>query len=86
VHVSRDILEAGIGSWKRDGSAMTKKTTTKKLSDNPKRWRAQAEKARRHAEQVSSPEIRQMMLELKRSYERLARRAEKRLNKSKSPN
>jgi hypothetical protein len=63
---------------------MTKKTTTKKLSGNPKRWRERAEKARRHAAQVSSPEIRQMMLELKRDYEHLARRAEKQLNKSKS--
>jgi hypothetical protein len=70
--------------WKQDGLAMTKKTTTKKMIDNPKRWREQAEKARRHAEQVSSPEIRQMMLELKRNYEHLARRAEKRLNKAKS--
>ena len=57
---------------------------TRKSSDDPKHWREQAEKARGHAEKVSSPEIKQMMLELKAKYEHLARRAEKRLSKSRT--
>jgi hypothetical protein len=81
VHAARDILEARgqTRRWRRGGLAMTRK-----MSDDPKRWREQAEKARRHAEQVSSPEIKQMMLELKLNYEHLARRAEKRLRKSRT--
>jgi hypothetical protein len=47
--------------------------------DDPEHWRARAEEARVHAEQMKDPETRRMMLGIAESYEQIARRADERL-------
>jgi DNA-binding ferritin-like protein len=51
--------------------------------NDPKHWRKRAEEARIHAEQLTDPEARRMMLEIAEDYETLAKRAEQRLRNSK---
>jgi hypothetical protein len=53
---------------------------TNNLRDDPKHWLDRAAKARVHAEQMSDPESKRMMLA--KNYEGLARRAEQRLAES----
>jgi hypothetical protein len=48
------------------------------LLNNVEHWRGRAEEARVHAEQMTDPEARRMMLEIAASYDKLARRAEER--------
>ncbi len=48
------------------------------LLDNAKHWRDRADEARVHAEQLTDPEAKRMMLGIAESYERLAHRAERR--------
>jgi hypothetical protein len=43
-----------------------------------KHWRARAEEARAHAEQLSDPVARQTMLKIAEEYEKLAQQAEAR--------
>ena len=43
-----------------------------------KHWRARAEEARVHAEQMDDPTVRQTMLKIAEEYEKLAQRAEAR--------
>jgi len=50
--------------------------------NDPKHWRERAEEARVHAEQISDPESKRMMLKIAEDYEKLAKRAEERLNAS----
>jgi hypothetical protein len=45
------------------------------LLNNVEHWRDRAEEARVHAEQLTDPEARRMMLDIAKSYERLAERA-----------
>ena len=52
---------------------------TRNLMDDPEHWRARAEEARVHAEQMKDPETRRMMLGIAESYEQIARRADERL-------
>jgi hypothetical protein len=44
----------------------------------PKHWRDRAEEARVHAEQMTDPEAKRMMLEIANGYERLAERVAER--------
>jgi hypothetical protein len=48
------------------------------LLSNVKHWQDRAEKARVHADQISDPEARRMMLDVAASYDKLANRAEQR--------
>jgi hypothetical protein len=48
------------------------------LLNDVKHWADRAEKARRHAEQLTDPEAKRMMLEVAASYDKLAKRAEQR--------
>jgi len=52
-----------------------------RLMNDAAHWRARAEEARVHAEQICDPEARRMMLEIAAGYERIAERAEQRLCK-----
>jgi hypothetical protein len=47
--------------------------------NDPAHWRQRAEEARVHAEQMTDPESRRMMLNIAEDYEKLAKRAEERL-------
>jgi hypothetical protein len=51
---------------------------TKNSRDDPKHWLDRAAKARVHAEQISGPESKRMMLGIAENYETLARQAEQR--------
>lgn len=48
------------------------------LLNNAKHWRDRAEEARLHAEQLTDPEAKRMMLDIAKSYDKLAARAEER--------
>jgi hypothetical protein len=48
------------------------------LLNNAEHWRNRAEEARVHAEQLTDPEAKRMMLAIAESYEKLAQRAGKR--------
>ena len=50
--------------------------------NDPKHWRERAEEARVHAEQMADPEAKQTMLKIAEDYEKLAERAEQRLQHS----
>jgi len=50
--------------------------------NDPKHWRERAEEARVHAEQMADPEAKQTMLKIAEDYEKLAQRAEQRLQHS----
>jgi O-methyltransferase involved in polyketide biosynthesis len=52
---------------------------TDKLFNNSRHWRNRAEEARKHAELISDPVAKRMMLEIVEGYEHLAQRAEQRL-------
>jgi hypothetical protein len=56
---------------------------TRSIRDDPKHWLERAAKARLHAEQMSDPESKRMMLGIAKNYEGLARRAEQRSLESK---
>jgi hypothetical protein len=47
--------------------------------NDPKHWRERAEEARTHAQQMTDPEVKRMMLTIAEDYEKLARRAQERL-------
>ena len=47
--------------------------------NDPKHWRERAKEARAHAQQMTDPEAKRMMLEIAEDYEKLARRAQERL-------
>ncbi len=47
--------------------------------NDPKHWRERAEEARAHAQQMTDPEAKRMMLAIAEDYEKLARRAQERL-------
>jgi hypothetical protein len=47
--------------------------------NDPKHWRERAEEARAHAQQMTDPEAKRMMLTIAEDYEKLARRAQDRL-------
>jgi hypothetical protein len=47
--------------------------------NDPEHWRERAEEARVHAEQLTDPEAKQTMLNIADDYEKLAQRAERRL-------
>ena len=51
-----------------------------KLLNDARHWRDRAEEARIHAEQLRDPDTRRMMLGVASSYERIAERAEERMN------
>ena len=53
--------------------------TSLELLNNVKHWQDRAEEARLHAEQLTDPEAKRMMLEVAGSYDKLAARAEERL-------
>ena len=55
---------------------------TQRLIDDAQHWRDRAEEARTHAEQMNDADARMMMLGTAESYEKLARRAEERAQKS----
>ena len=46
------------------------------LLNDAKHWQDRAEEARVHADQMSDPEARRMMLEVAAGYDKLAKRAE----------
>jgi hypothetical protein len=48
------------------------------LLNNGKHWQERAEEARVHADQLTDPEAKRMMLGIAQSYDRLAKRAEER--------
>jgi hypothetical protein len=48
------------------------------LLNNVEHWRDRAEEARVHAEQLTATDARQMMLEIAKSYDKLAERAAER--------
>ena len=52
---------------------------TKPFIHDPEHWRQRAEEARAVADQIADPEARQMMLKIADDYERLAKRAEERI-------
>jgi hypothetical protein len=52
--------------------------TSASIATDPKHWRDRAEEARAMAVQMSDREARNMMLDIAKSYEKLANRAEKR--------
>jgi hypothetical protein len=52
--------------------------------NDPKYWRDRAEETRTHAEQMRDPNSRRRMLRIAEDYEELAKRAERRLKKSKN--
>jgi hypothetical protein len=54
------------------------------LLNNVRHWRDRAEKARMHADQLTDPEAKHMMLGIAESYEKLAQRAEERRLKAES--
>ena len=54
-------------------------------ADDPKRWRDRAEEARIQAEQMSDDDTRRMMLVVAAGYERMAERAETRLQDTNKP-
>jgi hypothetical protein len=45
------------------------------LLNNVEHWRDRAEEARVHAEQLTDPDARRMMLDIAKSYDKLAERA-----------
>jgi hypothetical protein len=55
---------------------------TTNVVPNPQHWRDRAEKARAHAERMSEPASKRMVIEVAEHYESLVRRAGKRLLKS----
>jgi hypothetical protein len=48
------------------------------LFNNTKHWQERAEEARVHAEQLTDPEAKRMMLEIAESYQRFVKRAQER--------
>jgi hypothetical protein len=56
------------------------------IIDDPKHWRGRAEEARTLADQIADPTSRTMMLRIADDYERLAERAEQRLQRSPQQN
>jgi hypothetical protein len=58
------------------GNAMAKLPL--ELLNNVEHWRDRAEEARVHAEQMNDPEAKRMMLEIAKSYDKLADRAAER--------
>jgi hypothetical protein len=48
------------------------------LLNNGKHWQERAEEARVHADQLTDPQAKRMMLGIAESYDRLARRADER--------
>jgi hypothetical protein len=46
------------------------------LFNNTKHWQERAEEARVHADQLTDPEAKRMMLEIAESYQRFAKRAQ----------
>jgi hypothetical protein len=48
------------------------------LLNDAKHWQDRAEEARMHAEQLTDPEAKRMMLDIAKSYDKLAARAEER--------
>jgi hypothetical protein len=48
------------------------------LLNNIKHWQDRAEEARTHADHITDPEARRMMLEIANSDDKLAKRAEER--------
>ena len=52
--------------------------------NDPKYWRDRAEETRTRAEQMHDPNSRRRMLRIAEDYEELAKRAERRLKKSKN--
>jgi hypothetical protein len=48
------------------------------LLNNGKHWQERAQEARVHADQLTDPEAKRMMLGIAESYDRLAKRAEER--------
>jgi hypothetical protein len=56
------------------------------LLNNVEHWRDRAEEARVHAEQISAPEAKRMMLRIAADYDKLTRRAaERRVREWKEP-
>jgi hypothetical protein len=47
--------------------------------NDPSHWRERAQEARTHAQQMTDPEAKRMMLAIAEDYEKLARRAQERL-------
>ena len=47
--------------------------------NDPSHWRERAQEARVHADRMTDPEAKRMMLEIAEDYEKLARRAQERL-------
>jgi hypothetical protein len=62
-----------------DREALGGLSMTNNSRDDPKHWLDRAAKARVHAEQISGPESKRMMLGIAENYESLARQAEERL-------
>jgi hypothetical protein len=52
--------------------------TKAELLNDVKHWQDRAEEARIHAEQISDPEAKRMMLRIAADYEKIARRAAER--------
>jgi hypothetical protein len=48
------------------------------LFNNAKHWQERAQEARVHAEQLTDPEAKRMMLEIAESYQRFAKKAQER--------
>jgi ribosome-binding protein aMBF1 (putative translation factor) len=46
--------------------------------NDPTHWQERAEEARAHAQQMTDPEAKRMMLAIAEDYEKLARRAQER--------
>jgi O-methyltransferase involved in polyketide biosynthesis len=56
-----------------------------KLFNNVQHWRDRAEESRKHAELISDPVAKRLMLEIVEGYEHLAQRAEQRLRDPTKP-
>ena len=56
------------------------------LLNNVTHWKDRAEEARAHAQQLTDPEAKRMMLDIATSYDGIAARAEERILRTTSPN